>query len=575
MEKLKRLLKSRLILGLLVVTIFAIFRIVSYYNIFLVRDVYLQGDDAIYAMLSQRFLEGDFLHAFHPYWNSGFPIFTIPFYLITHSWEKAQILLSMTASVALIFVMYFTLGRTSLVLGIIAAYVVAFSTSLEDLTLFVGLTEPLYILLLWLAIFFSWKIVQTNQLKYYAFAGGFFGLAYLIRTDAAYTILAVFLSILLALILGSKFHSLQDIKLNLLKILAFFLMFFLINIPYVAVISQNLSKPTISGKYGYLVAGHFFTPEKDRLTTFAHDIWSTDYPNYSSLFYDYEGVLKEYLRRRDTILEYFPKKFNELLSFYFNGNLFKQFEISLVLIGIIAGLVQRKFLKFTLFLLIIWFGTFLGVANFMDTAKRYLAFSYPFLFTAIALAVLSLSNLVGKIIEGQKQKKFGKLAGLIVILIFFTIYFSVYDSFNRDGGMRNSDQKEIGDWIKSQNIDVIMARTEGISFYSGAKLVYVPSAPPDVIVDFAKNWGVEYILSRPHESSWPYMKAMVDPNFKHKDLKLIHSFDDGTLVWKVSLTDEEKRYNYRTGKPIEVFCRSNEWSKTDDPNLPVCPDRTY
>lgn len=634
----------KFILGFLIVTIFATLRIISYYHTFFKLDYYFVSDNAIYAMLSQRFLEGDIVHAFHPLWNSGFPLFTVPFYLITQSWEKAQILLSMTASVVMIYAMYFTLGRISLTLGIIAAYFTAFSIPLARLTLIDGWTEPLYILLLWTAVIFSWQIIQTQKLKYYVLAGIFFGLSYFTRTDTAYTILAFFLFLGLSLIFekrktvrinifnpltvlavismglgyiwwiltstkflktttinyhpkatfiaffiflgviaafGLVFKIKDKMRLNRMvkeifpKIMVLFLVFFLINLPYIAVISHNLGKLTISGKYGFIVSGHVFTPERDRLTTFAQDIWSLDYPNYQSPYYDSAKVYSQYLKNIDTAWEFFPKKFGTYLDFYNNNNIFSRFEVLLILVGIFAGLVQKKFFKLTVFLLILWFINLFGIVMFMDSGKRYLAFSYPFIIAFHAIAILGIAKFLRGMLNLDNIKQFSQFVAVLIVALLCLTYFKIYLNLNDFPRGGRADNKLMGDWIKSQDIKVIMARTEGIPFYSGAKLVYVPAAPPDIIVLFAKNWGVEYILSRPEESSWPYMKVMADPNFKHTDLKLIHSFDDGTLVWKVALTDEEKRYNYRTGKPISVFCRSSEWSRTDDPNLPACPDKSY
>ena len=84
-------------LPLVLVSIFAFMRGIYYYNYLLGREVYLKYDEAIYAILSQRFLNGDFFSAFNPYWNSGFSLVTVPFYLLIGSWETAQILVSITA----------------------------------------------------------------------------------------------------------------------------------------------------------------------------------------------------------------------------------------------------------------------------------------------------------------------------------------------------------------------------------------------------------------------------------------------------------------------------------------------
>ncbi len=644
MRNLKFFLHHHFSLGFCLVTIFALFRIISYYNTFLVREVYLQGDDAIYAMLTRKFLEGDIMNAFHPYWNSGFPLATVPFYLITQSFEKAQILLSMTASILMIYAMYFTLARINFILGVVAGYLTAFSVPLEKLTLVDGWTEPLYILLLWIGVFCSWQVIQTQQIRYYILTGIFLGLSYFVRTDSIYTLLGFILFLVLSLmferrkefkivnsltisaiglsiagyiwwvltstnfltkttinyqpkatfmalfiflgvvgIFGLFFKLkeqqilIQGIRKNILKLLLLFLIFLMINLPYIVVISQNLEKLTISGKYGYMVAGHFFTPERDRLTTFAQDVWSLDYPNYESPYYDSGKVYAQYLKNIDTSFEFFPKKLGTDLSFYSSKNMFNDVVVALIFIGIFLGLVQRKLIKFTVYLLALWFINLLWIAMVMDPAQRYLAYSYPFVYAGIAFAIMNISGLINNLFSGDRVRRVSQFIVIILLCgVFFKTDYSSLDSFlYYDEVIRYTDQKILGEWIKSQNIKVIMARTEGISFYSGAKLVYVPAAPPDVIIQFAKNWGVEYILSRPHESSWPYMKAMVDPNFKHQDLKLVHSFPDGSLVWKVALTEEEKNFNYRTGKPITVFCRSNEWSSTNDSNLDPCPDRNY
>lgn len=631
----RNLLYNRLKLGIILVSLFSLFRIIYYYQSFLKREVYLWGDEAIYAMLSQRFLSGDFTHAFHPYWNAGFPIATIPFYLITHSWESAQTFLSMTASVLLIFVLYFTLRKISEGLGIITAFLVALSPALAKLTLSGGWTEPLYIFLLWIAVYFGWKLIQTERKSDYFFCGIFFGLAYFVRTEASYTLLALllflFLSILferrkqlkilnsLVLLAGglalvgymvwilssSKFFTKSTVnfyptasfiaffclnaaiaifglffnvkdRLNYLKvfkkvfpkIMLLFIAFFIVNLFYISVISVNMGRFIVSGKYSFINSGHPFSPERDRLTTFAQDIWSIDYPNYSSPYYDSAKIYKKFLKNIDTSWEFFPKNLGTLLNRYGFDNIFSLFETKLIMLGIVAGLLQKRFLKFTTFLLTLWFITLLWVTMFMGPYQRYLAYSYPFAIVAIGIASFSVSSLLGKF-----NKSLFIVSTVVIFLVYFNVHFNLSDFLKGEGTGGNLHQKIIGDYLKSQNIKVVMARTEGISFYSGAKLVYIPSAPPDVIVEFAKKWGVEYIVSRPEESSWPYMKAMADPNFKQKDLILVKQFDDKTLVWKVPLTEEEKSSNYRTGKKVELFCDFE--GSSGSLKLESCPDRTY
>lgn len=137
---------------------------------------YFKYDEAIYALVSQKFLAGDFNLALHPYWNSGFPLITIPFYLITHSWESSQILVSITSHILLVLVMYLTIRKISLPLSLVASFFAAFSPSFTKLVTAGGVTEPFYVLLFWLAIYFGWQGVTTKKIIHYTFAGIFLDL---------------------------------------------------------------------------------------------------------------------------------------------------------------------------------------------------------------------------------------------------------------------------------------------------------------------------------------------------------------------------------------------------------------
>lgn len=603
------------LLPFLLVSIFVFLRLLLYYNQFLGREVYLKYDEAIYAMLSQRFLAGDLTNALNPYWNAGFPIFTIPFYLLTRQWEDAQFLVSVTAHTLLVFVLYFTLRRTSQFLAILSAFLLAFSSPIEKLfVLWGGVTEPLYLLFFWLAIYFSWQGLVGKKIKNYALSGLFFGLAYFTRTEVIYTmvifLLITFLSFifkkrteftlriftnkitigavigailvylyspltklakfttlkflivksarsiffaslfLLAALLGlfferkqiNLFRALKQIAPRIGVVIAIFL---LVNATYIAVISINLGRPTLSGKYAYLRSGHQFTPEPDRLTTWAQDIWSIDFPNYRSPYYDSTKLLPVIWKNLDNSLEAAWKRIGTNLGFYAYDNIFSNLLAWLTLFGFLAALLQRRFSFFALYLGVLWLGSFAFIAYFMDSAFRYLAFSFPIFYVYQAFAIL---------VVGQTLSKINRSLLPITLITFCLFFFSKNvdtDGFRQVSKTnRYSDQKIIGDWLKEKGIDLIMARTEGISFYSGAKMIYMPAANPQTIIKFAKGWGVEYLLARPVESSWDYMRPIVNPNFNHPDLALKHQFEEGTLIWKVKLTEEEKLYNFRTDQDV-------------------------
>ena len=627
---------------LLLVIFFALARAVYYYNLLQGREAYFYSDDAIYAALSNRFLHGD-SNAFNPYWNSGFSLISIPFYLITHHWESAQFLVSATSSTLLICAVYFSVRKFSKIWAILASFITASSPSLIKLTNVLGTTEPFYILLLWLAVYFGWEAINSKKAKYYCLTGIFFGLAYLTRTEAMYTFL-VFLLLtfltaslkfrkkiviknkftMLSLLTGvlaysffpisnfgrfiilrySIFKSTRGIyfaavfftaaalgtflgrkagKLKVLfkqiipKIALAVLFFLIINLPYMIAISSELGKPTLSGKYSFIGSAHPFTPERDRLTTWAQEIWSIDYPNYRSPYYNSSRVGPILWKSLDTGLEFLPKKIAYNLSFFAHDTLFTDFETILTILGFLAGILISRYRFLTLYLSLIWLGAFIQVSYFMDNVDRYVVFSLPFFYISQSLIIVALASLLGKI-----HKILFPLSIVVAVLIIFQQNINIKNFYQTQKYGRSLDQKIIGDYLKSQNIKLFMGRTEGIAFYSNAKIIYIPAAPPEVVIAFAKAWGVEYIVSRPIESSWYYMRPMVDPGFVNPDLKLIKKFSDGaigggTLIWKVILTDQEKKSNFRTGKPIPVFCRFDESASFNSKyeNLKPCPDKTY
>lgn len=619
-----------------VVCAFALTRALLYFKEYMGWNVYLGFDDAIYAILSKRLLEGDFFGGFNPYWNSGFPLMTIPFYLLTQSWEKAQILVSMTSGVLLVFILYFSLKRFSIMWGVLAALIVAFTPSFVKLTLYWGTTEPLFVFLLWTGFYFAWIAFESKEIKHFLITGFLLGMAYLTRTEAMYS-LAGFLLItslsflyikrkrvnlkifkfhprltilnktaaicLLAMIIDHSYFSYLSIRKMILyqeyswvyakppersiaisiffltlTILSFFFIrnktktfegiksimprvvivlaaFLLINLPYGITISKQLGKLTLSGKTSFIGSGHPFTPDKERLTSWAQDIWSLDYPNYSSPWYDTKRALLVTWKTFDSGFEGMWEKIKSNINYYQHNNIFTDWEFWLAVFGFISAVIYKKTRNYMLFIGSLILISFLAMCYSMDLAFRYLAFSYPLFYISQAFGLWAAANTLGWITS--KFFVLRKFAGVIptIVALTFIVFFIHRNTDPASLGKipkngRNADQKLIADWVKSQNIDVVMARTEGIEFYSGAKLVYIPAADPETIIKHAKAWGVEYIISRPAESSWPYMRMIVDPNFKNPNLSLVHQFYEGTLVWKVKLTPDEKINNYRTTKKI-------------------------
>lgn len=552
-----------------------------FYQHLVKREIYLFSDDAVYAILAQRFLNGDFLNSIHTYWNPGFPLATIPFYLLSGSWEMAQILVSMASILMLTIAVFLFYKRISLIFAFIVAFLMTFSSSIHKIVLQGGITEPLYILLLWVAIFFSWLALTKNKISYYIFTSIFFGLAYLTRTEA----LPIFLVFLIVSFLQQvlKLLDIRNFKANVLNILfpitnklgITVIIFFLICAPYIVIQSIHIGRPTFSGKYAYIGSGPFYALEKYRPTTWAQDVWAVDFNYFKSPYYDPDRASKWMIRyfKNGTITQNAVKSLKEISIAYQSintNNFFVGIGMNLAIIGIILSIIFKKFRLMTIYFIIIWITEVIWIATFMPVHYRYLVFALPLFiylqgvtifyfseYTAKLLVFLldGLSKFLPKIFHRYKNQ-IGIVTLLILLVFFLSNYFQLNMSTNQFvtpvPATKNADHKLIGDWIKSQNIQVFGGRMEGIEFYSGAKIVYMPSSPPEEIIKYMKNWGVEYLLVRPFEVGYAFVAPIANPNFKHPDASLYYRFYEGSLVWKIKLTDEERRENQR------VFIENNK-----------------
>ena len=257
---------------------------------------------------------------------------------------------------------------------------------------------------------------------------------------------------------------------------------------------------------------------------------------------------------RDNSLEALSGKFLYNMNAYSFNNVYNYVDDGIVIFGLITSMFFLTIRPFVAYLFYIWLFSFLWVSYSMDVAYRYLAYSFPIFLMFEALAITNILRILSKLIPSKFPNRIQIFITLLIPAVFIFFYARINHSFEDIFRVvkieRYVDQKMIGQFLKDHQIKIFMGRTEGLSFYSGGKMVYIPAATPETIVRFAKAWGVEYIVSRPVESSWDYMREIVNPHYNNPNLELIKRFEDGTLIWKVFLTEREKRENYREGRQI-------------------------
>ncbi len=498
------------------------------------NSVYFLSDDAIYAALAKRFFQGKFFEAVHPIWNPGFPLATIPFFLLVKSWEKAQFLVSILSSLALPLVAYFFIKKYSQTLAIIIVFVFTFSLPIHELVVVRGITEPLYILSLWSGIFTSYKGVETKKNIYYLVSGFLFGLTYLIRTDV--------MGILIWVVIILTFVSLLSTKkiAFIIPLVYFGIAFLIVNLPYFVIMSREFGRPTISGKYAFIGAPPPFALNQQKNTTFMQDVDSIDMPNYHSVYFNNELVLdafyKNFLSKSGSGRWFTKRYFLQILSQYTTRNsddFFLGNWLLLALVGLVGGLFIPTYRKLTLYLLPIWFVGTLWTAAFMAVMFRYLSFTLPFFLYLEALSIYLISRFLS-----LPFKKYSRLIQFTIISILLSYYFVANNMpkllLNREPLKgRFTYNKIVGDWIKNNNIKLIGARQEAFAFYGDAKTIYIPAVESEKIVKYMKDWKAEYIIMRPDDAGYDFMRPITKPDYKHPDLILSHAFEDGTLAWKI------------------------------------------
>jgi len=531
-----------------------------YFSLNLGREFQLTSDSAVYAILSKRLLAGDFWNGIHTYWNPGFPIATIPFYLLSGKWETAQVLVSMASIMLLTGAAYLFFKRFSIFLSVCIAFLIVFSSSLYGLVFGGGITEPLYIMLLWVSLYLGWRTLNSDKLIDYVYTTVFFSFAYLTRTEGL-PIFAFFvlLAILKRLqVTGNLTKKLIHTFKGVVFILAVFI---IINAPYVIIQSLHIGRITLSGKYAYIGSGPYYAEEKYRPTTWAQDVWAVDFNYFKSPYYDpkraNDWMIKYF--KNGTIFQNAQKSLKEIFVNYQSINtntFFAGWGLKLALIGLILGLAVPNYRKITLYFGSMFVIGIVWIATFMSPHYRYLVFALPFFIYLEGLVIYLISNTGSKILVyitqsiGIKNKKIFGFWQLFLLIIFLVNIFNqnmTVDQFTKPTVLgTDNDYKIIAEYIKSQNLKLIGGRMEGIEFYSGAKIVYMPSSPPDRIVKYMKAWGVEYLLVRPQEVGYAFVAPIANPKFKHPDLTLVKEFNEGSLIWKVGLTNEDRINNQRT-----------------------------
>ena len=520
-------------------------RCLIYWNYLKGWGVCFYSDSAVYASLARRVYEGDFFGGIHPIWNPGLPFAMVPFYALLGGWEKAQVAVSMTAVILLIPVMFWWLGKVDKALALGVAVMVAFSARVQELVVLQGVSEPLYMLFLWLAVGAGFLALTKGKVWFWVLAAGGFAGAYLVRTDGM-GVLGGFLVLAVAWIWKERARG----RKRWVKLVWFLLVFVLSISPYVLVMSKQLGKVTLSGKYVFYGSPPPFVLDEDRMSLLYQDVDSWDFLNAKSPFFDSERatvMFRKFLANGSFYQEAMKSGKRSFVVYkeMIEGDILGRLGVGLAILGFVVGCLRRNWRLVNLYLSVMFVAGLAWVALFMAPAYRYLFFGLTILFCWQVMGLVGLGEGVLRVFGKKKGGEIG--VGLLVVVVLVGLWGvrgrGYLDLGRTVVSSSHCNLKEVGEWLKGRGVETVGGIMEAVSFYGGAKFVYRPVATPEKIVEYFKVWGVEYFAINQNDAGYDFIRPLAEPNFSHPDLTLLKQFDDGSLVWKVRLTKEEKLFN--------------------------------
>lgn len=582
-NKCLKLFKTNTLIPLSVV-VFIIIAFILRLNLLLNSSALLESDDAIYMSMARYFYEGNLNGIIHPIWPPLFPFFSAIFYKFINEWGYAGRMVSVVSGTLLMIPIYL-IGKSyaNRVTGLIAVLLAIFSYPLLQAS-YQAYTESLQILLFWIGAYFYLKILDTNNLIFAFLSGIFWGLTFLVRSEAMFIPLGitVFNLILLGLILKQnfkltsfhfriiifiiisiyfilayainnnfatfvmallflytltlaliKYQVIPENKISLFK--SFFLVligFFIFYISFNGMIFLKYKKSPFTIKSASFLnfPGHFALNDS-KSSTWSQDMNSIETFNVNSEFARNfnEEVFKNYQLVINSIFD----KVSFALKIFFKYT--SSESLIIFFIGVYWLIFRTKNQIKSIFLFTLFTTMFIIVATISSLEKRYFYFAAPLIPLIIAFGINYLSIFL----------KSSKLKVTVVLgLIFFTLFFNLKHIDKRGGRVILSvDLQDYYNLLSGRKVYIpdpqitnllknkrVMTMHEGLGFYSKSIVIYSPTVTTlEELINYGRKWKVDYIIASASEVSLPFLYK--EPK-DYPRLKLVLSKEQ-TYIYKI------------------------------------------
>lgn len=490
----------------------------------------LSGDGVWYATLGKNLISGNLKEGLSTYWPPFYPVLVGISSLFFRDLEFAGLIVSVVTGSLLVIPVYL-LGRGFYSKRV--AIVAAIFTILHPLLILYSvrlLTESTYTLLLASAIVAGLYALSNGRAIFYFLTGLALGACYLTRPEAiAYIILLPIASLLIGLL-----YQQWRLKYLIFTSLILFSGFFLLAAPYIVYLHKTTGIWTPSQKFTASIALPTHSKKnpwraliQDEQTTLADKLWagSAVQPKTTNVA---PSISPPASRSLKSLLPNPGRMKNEIKSLLM---LFSPFFIFLSCLGLFrTRWSKQRVVKETywgLFLL----STVLGYSLSPVFEERYWIPFLPLFICWASKGIFEFEGwLVGSLKKVLSPRAFSPKTGLIVrsVLIVTLIFLSFIPAIRGLLKNQEGDPQPIAMWIKAQSNapPVIMATNPWPAFYSGGKHIYIPDEEYPVVLQYARNKGVEYlVLEEDSMEATPNLVFLFDEQNAPPDLKLVYQYN--------------------------------------------------
>jgi len=441
----------------------------------------------------------------------------------------------------------------SLRVGLTAAGLAAIFPALSSAVLYWGtMTEPLFIFLVWCALWAAHRALEDERPWRFGLGGGLLCLAYLARPEGI-----VWAAAIGALVVVVWWVRRRKWSWRLAACFAVYVtVFLLLALPYAALLHRYTGKWMATGKLSITYDIGEAVLERDPVrydeVTASLDPASGEILWWSAKRFE-RGVLDYLLDDPALFVQRMARNFQRMTAFIFAGMVFSRLLLAPVVLGWFRQPWTRRRLEDELLL---WFGA-LPVLAFLPfhVEIRFFSPAFPTLLIWLAAGLWDGGRWIAETWaqwrRGDKKAeqatahaatRRAQTLGALALVAVVTIFFGIIHGRTVRTGMNDLSyaHKAAGLWLKENTPTdaAIMSRDLAVSLYAERGFVASPRADYGDYLAYARRKGADYLLVDERELLVlrPHLSFLLDDAHPPVELEPVFKSRDGkglTIVYRI------------------------------------------